>query len=259
MSFSSPLVARERILLYGEPSVGKSHTVVSLAQFLQSIDPSICIYVIDNDRSYQMAKELLHLDNMVVAQVYSFPEHRAALDAALAILKPNDWLICDLASEVWPTVQSYYTEMIYDDEVNYFLKLRAAMSNPAKENVLDGWTDWQYINKAYNAFIKPFVYQSPCHVIATSTAEPVARPKSGSTVGDDKETVSVFGGVGFRPEGQKRLRHQFNTTIFLSKDGRGEYRMTTVKDRNRELIVGQPIHNFAMDYLKGVAGWQLTA
>lgn len=257
--FQSPLQARERILLYGEPGTGKSNAVISIAKFLKSTHSAGRIFVIDNDKSYQRVAELMGLgDHLQVEECYDFPDHRAALEKFVRTVRPDDWLVCDLMSEVWSCAQTFYTDSVYDDEANYFLKVRQAMNNPAKENVLDGWTDWQYVNKIYSAFARPFIYKSPCHVIAVSTAEPVSRAKPGSTVGDDKETISVFGSVGFRPEGQKRLRHQFNTTILMHKDNRSRYLMTTVKDRDRELVVSQPVNNFAIDYLKGIAQWTLS-
>lgn len=258
MAFQSPLVARERILLYGEPGTGKSHAIVQLAKFMMSASPTTNFYVIDNDRSYKLTQEINSLSNMAVKEVYDFPEYREALDTFLRLIKPNDFLVCDLMSESWSAAQTYYTDQVHDNEANYFLQVRAAMKSPTKENVLDGWTDWQYINRIYFNFAKPFVYKSPCHIIATSTADPVARPKPGSTVGDDRETLTVFGSVGWKPEGQKRLKHQFNTTIFVFKDNRGVHRFTTVKDRERPLIIAQPLNSFPIDYLKSIAKWVIS-
>lgn len=256
--FKSPLEARERILLYGEPGTGKSNAVISLAKFLAATKSPSTIYVIDNDRSYSYVVEKLGLTNVRVYNVFDFPEYAASLNAILKLVKPDDWLVCDLMSEAWSAAQTYYTDQIHGDEANYFIKVRQAMKDPTKENVLDGWTDWQYINKIYFDFSKPFVYKSPCHILATSTSDGVMRAKPGSTVGDDKDTINVFGSVGHKPEGQKRLKHQFNTTIFCWKDNRGTYRMTAVKDRERELIIAKEIKNFALDYLKDVAGWQMV-
>ena len=145
----------------------------------------------------------------------------------MRIVKPDDWLVCDLMSEAWQSVQSYYTSQVHGEDIgSYFLQLRKKINDPKFE----GWTDWQFINKLYFDFTKPFVYASPCHVVGVSTAGAV------STKLDDKETVSVFGRVGYSPEGQKRLKHQFNTTVFFSKSGDGHYRYTTVKDRERGLV-----------------------
>ena len=256
--FSSPLTARERILLYGEPGVGKGEAVLSIARMLKATKSPGRVYVIDNDKSYLFAAELQSLgDYLIVEEVYDFPEYRDALNKFLKKITPNDFLVCDLMSESWSAVQTYYTDQIHGDEAAYFLEFRKRSA--AGGNALDGWTDWQYINKLYFNFAKPFVYKSPCHIIACATADPVARPKAGSTVGDDKETISVFGSVGWKPDGQKRLKHQFNTTIFLFKDNRSIHRMTSVKDRGRSLIIGQEVHNFAIDYLKNVAQWKVTA
>lgn len=253
MPFHSTLTARERILLYSEPGCGKSSAVVSIAKLLKLTKTlSAHVYVIDNDKSYGLMIESIPDLPVTLIEVYEFPEYLQALKFLLPKLQPNDWLVCDLLSEAWPSVQEYYTNQVFGTDIgSYFLKVR---TNAQQQNEFDGWTDWKVINKLYFDFARPFVYKSPCHVIGCATADPVSRGK-GNVSGDDKETLSVFGSVGFKPDGQKRLKHQFNTTIFLHKDLRGNYLMTSVKDRERQLFTAEPISNFALDYLKNHAGW----
>lgn len=259
MSFESPYQFRERILLYSEPGCGKSSCVISIAKFLKATKSDAHIYVIDNDMSYQMMAELSGLDNMTIYPVYEWMEYGQALKSILPKLRPNDWLVCDLISEAWPCVQEYYTNQVFGQDIgSFFLKVKTELN---KDNAFDGWKDWGYINKLYFDFTRPFVYKSPCHIIGCATADAIMRPKSGGGgqgVSDDKETISVFGAVGFKPDGQKRLKHQFNTTIFLHKSLKGEYLMTSVKDRERELLISRPVNNFALDYLKGVAQWKIS-
>lgn len=256
MPLTTPHKYPERILIYGEPGVGKSNAVIQTAKFLSQTSTPSKIFVIDNDRSYVRAAENNNITNMQVADVYDFPEYRDALSLFIKSVQPHDFLVCDLMSEAWTAAQTHYTDSVYGDEANYFLQVRSQMSNPTKDgNVLEGWYDWQYINKQYFAFAKPFIYRSPCHVIAVSTADPISR--SGRNA-DDKETLTVFSSVGYRPEGQKRLKHQFDTTIFMFKDNSGGYRMTTVKDRDRELVTSAHVVNFPVDYLMRVANWTLA-
>lgn len=258
MTFQSPLVARERILLYGEPSTGKSNAVVSIAKLNKITHTDSTIYIIDNDRSYDMTTEQLDLP-IVVYNVYEWMEYIDTLKTILPKLRSNDWLVCDLISECWPSVQEFYTNQVFGQDIgSYFLQVKQDLN---KDTEFGGWTDWKYINKLYFDFVRPFVYKSPCHILGCATADPIQRPKGGSgkaAAGDDKETVSVFGQVGFKPDGQKRLKHQFNTTIFLHKSLRGEYLMTSVKDRERVLQISTPLNNFAIDYLKGVAQWTIS-
>lgn len=253
--FHSPHDARERILLYGEAGVGKSRAYIDIARVLKATKSPASVYIIDNDKSAKWMAESANLD-LQITEVYEWPEYISALKTIIKTIKRDDWLILDLASEAWPAVQSYYTEQVFGNDIGaYFLQVKKDMG---KQTEFDGWTDWKVINKLYSDFMRPFVYRSPCHILATSTCDPITRKKSpDAKVGDDKETVSVFGSVGFKPEGQKRLKHQFNTTIFLHKTNVGLYVATSVKDRERPLIISQPIKSFSIDYLKTVAGWQL--
>ncbi len=255
--FKSPLSARERLLIYGEPATGKTNAYLSIAKLNKLTKTQSMMYVIDNDRSVLRMIEGQGLDNYVtVAEVYDWPEYLDAEKAFLKAVRPDDWLVADLMSETWTAVQSFYSEQVFGSDIgSYFLQLKKEMHDG---NEFGGWTDWKYINKLYFDFARPFVYKSPCHVIGVSTADAVSAKL------DDKETLSVFSKVGFRPEGQKRLKHQFNTTVFMHKSRTGEYLYTTVKDRERELQVSASLGTdggpklFAMEYLKKVAGWAIS-
>lgn len=269
MPFTTTLETRERILLYGEPGTGKSKQIIEIAKFLKATRSSSHMYVVDNDRSYKLMVAANNVsDYVTVYEVYDYQDYIKAKAAIMPKLKTYKWpgtdhlvsddfYVCDLMSELWDTTQTYYTEKVFKGDMGaYFLTVAL---NPKQDTEFDGWTDWKVINKLYFDFAKPFVYQSPCHVIACSSATAVVRKKDANAkVGDDKETVSIFGSVGYRPDGQKRLKHQFNTTIFMHKNPRGEFVMTSVKDRERELFSSKRVNNFAIDYLKGVAGWQMT-
>lgn len=254
--FSSGWSFPERILLYGEPGVGKTKCYLEIAKLSKITGSDAKFYVIDNDRAVEMMADSMHLDNVKVENVYEWEEYMVALKKLMKLVRPSDFLICDLMSETWTAVQSYYTDQVFGDDIgSYFLKVKRDMEG--KDREFEGWTDWKVINKLYFDFTRPFVYKSPCNIIAVSGAAPVVRSKGTSTVGDSKETISIYGQVGYKPEGQKRLAHQFNTTLFLSKDSRGEHIITTLKDRERELLQGTRLKNFALDYLKGPAGWTM--
>jgi len=59
-----------------------------------------------------------------------------------------------------------------------------------------------------------------------------------------------------KPAGQKRLGHMPNTVLLFTKQRTGMYQMSTVKDRDRAEMAGQPFGDFGVDYLVNVAGWK---
>jgi len=73
---------------------------------------------------------------------------------------------------------------------------------------------------------------------------------------DDAKTVSVFGSVGHKPEGQKTMQYVGRTTMMLDHPRKDLWRMTTVKDTGRGLVERMGFTEFATDYLVGVAGWE---
>ena len=62
-----------------------------------------------------------------------------------------------------------------------------------------------------------------------------------------------------KPVGQKDLMFQFHTVIITGRDAGGAYTLNTVgKDRERQVLRGAYVTNFAVDYLVKVGGWKLA-
>lgn len=179
-------------------------------------------------------------------------------------LKPIDWTIIDMADNAWKTVQNYFVgEVFGEDPGDYFLAVRKQIEAGARKTKdgktptstitegLDGWKDWGVINKLYDDWILPIVYQIPTHVYATTKVEKVDRNEK------DAETKLLFGDLGIRPAGQKALGHQMHS-LFLFLAGKDKWAITTVKDRGgRPYFNKTPLTSFYIQYLVAKAGWPM--
>jgi hypothetical protein len=179
-------------------------------------------------------------------------------------IKFDDWTIVDMADNAWKTVQSYFiTEVFGDDPGDYFLMIRkemeAGLRKTAKGGMpesavmegLDGWKDWGVINKLYDDWMMPIVYQIHTHVYATTKVEKLMRTEK------DPEILQLFGELGYRPAGQKALGHQMHT-IFLFLPGKDSWHVTTVKDRaGRTYFSKTRLTSFYLQYLCAKAGWPM--
>lgn len=72
----------------------------------------------------------------------------------------------------------------------------------------------------------------------------------------DADAKRLYGPLGYFPSGQDTIRHAMSTTLFLDHPNMGEWRLTTIKDRQREEQDKLSVGEFAIDYLMAVAGWQ---
>lgn len=239
----SKSVARERILGFGGSKVGKSEAFLSIAKKC----PDAHLYVIDTDFAIERMLEDGAVSNITYRTgVTEWAEYVEAVREFSKQMGRDDWLVIDFMSDAWDAVQTFYIDKRFGKSAeDYFLA--HALANK-KGNPLDGDKDWSVINKLYFAWVTE-VLKAPGHVYATATARATGDR-------DSAEQKSTFGMLGSRPEGQKKLAHDFHTLAYFSKDRAGKHLLTTVGDRKRRLLDRVPCADFATTYLMAVAGWR---
>lgn len=263
---------RECILAMGAPSAGKSTNWKAIAQMMKAAGSTGTMYVVDTDGF--AARKLLaahpELDNIVV---YRAREWTAFRDASKEIMKQaqvGDWVVVDFADAIWKFVQNYFSKTVFGaglddeyDEAEHLLALRAQwqreeagkakkdrQEKTPKRTSTEGW-DWGYINDLYDSRMLPLILETPAHVYLTSAAVDL-----NSDLETDKMKRLLFGEIGVKPGGQKMLPHQVDT-VMLQRVLSGDRVITTVKDRERELVKDAAIKDFVSGYLLPVAGWSL--
>lgn len=254
---SSPQARRERILYMGPFGCGKTTSWLNIAKWSQATGSPARFYVIDTDNALEAMLEpgtqYAELDYRVGGNVewvsaYEWPEYEAALKVFGPRATHDDWFIIDFVSPAWEAVQNFYVSEIFKaDSADFFLEARKNMKGG---NPLDGWKDWQYINRLYKGWINNYLHKIAGHKFLTAQADVIRET-------DDKGLRAVFGAHGVRPKGQKELGHQTHTVILGSVSARSGVSMTTVKDRERPKANDLVVNEFTIDYLVNVAGWTL--
>lgn len=174
--------------------------------------------------------------------------------------KPTDWVIIDFITNAWQAVQSYYTEEVFKKTIgNYFIQARKELESSGggkSLGALEGWTDWSVINAVYKQWVQPLLFKGGYHIYATAKSAQLSSDKRPT---EDQNIRQIFLRYGVRPDGQKDLPYQFHTVLLTGYTAKSNRRtITTVKDRERPELSGKPVTNFAIDYLKEIAGWQLA-
>lgn len=260
MKITSPHPFAERLLLFGGGGAGKTEAVLSIAEHL-SVGT---MHVIDTDYSmaYERAIATTHPDAADRVEVHACdPEWEPfseALAKVVATADPMvDWLVVDPISPSWQWVQDWYLELVYEDDLAaHLIALKREHANDLKAYqaaVLDDM-NWGTVKKEYEKRVWRQIQRWKGGMVLCAEAKML-----GYHDNKDTETQQLYGPIGFKPVGEGRLSHVAATNLFLDHPRRGEWRMTTVKDRNRAEIDKEQVgEGFAVDYLVGVAGWQMV-
>lgn len=246
----------ERILIMGPFGSGKTTNWLNVAKWSHATGSPARFFAIDTDNALEAfldSGQYAHLDvrrggNIEWVSAYEWPEYDQALNSFGSKIGPNDWLIIDFITPAWEAVQSWYVSEIFkQDSADFFLEARKAMKGG---NPLDGWKDWQYINKLYKAWMDRLIHRTGGHKLFTAQVASIRET-------DDRAVKAMFGAYGVRPAGQKQLGYQVHTILLTQVTRQGDIQMTTVKDRERTPMVDVPINEFTIDYLVNYAGWVL--
>jgi hypothetical protein len=247
-----PVPIPERILVFGGPGSGKTKNLIDIAKRCSTSR----FHVIDSDASFgrMLAGDNSHLwdqngGNISVSPVYVWVEYTDALDKIQKLITANDWIVADMISPAWEAVQDHFSEQVFGKGVEqFFLEARAAAK---KGSAFDGRKDWTVINKLYRNWANQLTLKSRCHVYATAGVAAVQED-------DGKEIRALFGRYGVKPTGQKENGHRFHTVLWTSRSANGQWRINTIKDRERDEMVDVVVGDFAQDYLAKVAGWKMV-
>jgi len=266
--------ARERVMLYGPPKVGKTKAAVDVIRKQQDVT----CWVIDADNAWEAVldahkdvkvreewwggeKDDTYVDedgNVVLLHTRTWTEHLEAWKYALENAERDDWIIVDSITHFWEGVMEWYMKKVHGEDLPDFLLEHRVKQVETKQKATQGQdavlVEWNFLNPLWNREIAEPIVNSPCHLLLLCEAKELR-----SDGRNDKGLVDMYGEIGWRPTTQKRMGHQVRTTIFVHKAKVGDvrWRLTTAGDREREELENAPWKDWFMVYLKGVAGWKM--
>jgi len=254
---TSPHRFKERILAYGGAGVGKSSITLNIARY----QPDAHFHVIDLD--YSMTYERLLATEY--ADVYDQgnvtvhecdPEWDVFVDTLAEIVRDanpeTDWLTIDPVTMTWDMVQGWWLDTVQGTNIaDYMATLRRDTADSKEYSAaLAEAMQWPAINKQYQQKFYGQFHRWRGHSILCCEAAELGRQEDG-------DVRDLYGFIGYKPKGQKTMPHVSATNVFLDHPKRDVWRMTTAKDRGRELLEKQPLEEFALDYLVEVGGWDI--
>ncbi len=280
-TFRPPSARRERILAFGTAGSGKTRMWLSIAKKYEQFKAPGVFYVLDTDatvaamldgeqfgslleRTQWMTytpstsgkgtwtpREVVEDPRIIVFDPYDWPEYIDAVNFVRTHETNDDWTVVDMIGpQAWEEVQTYYIDQVFKKgETEFYLAAR-----DKKGGALDGDKDWSNINRMYREFAGPLIRMRG-HVFLVTGIKEV---ETEGFRADKKDVRVLFGGLGYKPAGQKATHHTMHTVIFAQEFRTGEWIWTTAKDREREKMLGVPATDFAMEYLVKRAGWKMA-
>lgn len=257
IKLTSPHPFSERFLLFGGGGAGKTNTALTIIDHMAEGD----MWVVEQDYSlaYERALATDFVDCADRVHVLSsdpeWPSFIENVERAVSEGDPgNDWLTIDPVSSSYEWVQEWALDEQYGRDlpsVLVELKQQFGTDTRGYSAALSDMLNWNLIKKEYSRLWKA-IQRWKGHLVLIAEAKAISNREK------DDEVKMLFGPLGFQPVGQATLKHVASTTLFLDHPRRGEWRVTTVKDRNREELDKEPVDDFAIDYLQQVAGWEMA-
>jgi hypothetical protein len=253
--------SRERILNYGRDGAGKTYNYLMIAEAL----PDVPFFVIDTDDTTErmLEDEFSGLTNVKAIVVQDWEEFEEAIRDSLREIdkitkngttprQDLPWLIVDPCDYTWDWAQEYFVNRVFDSDIDeYFIQARRELAKDAKKlNPLEGWVDWQVINRIFQGRWNPLTKGRNYHLFLTTKAAEVRR--------EDKTARELYDAIGSMPAGEKRMGYRVHTVLYSVKTVKQDiWQISTSKDRGREMLKEMPVSDFAGDYLEDIAGWKL--
>ena len=281
--------AKERILIYGGGGTGKTYDALTVAH--RCLGPGQTMWVIDTDNAVgSLLEEVPAFEQLGIAfdgywdgetfehddtfptdpdgkvrifHAKNWDEIVAAVDVVRSDASGQDWILFDSVSQPWTWVQEWFVRRTHgEDYADWLIDWRVqqlasgkAGNQEAQALLADG--AWTFINAQWKATVTELVVNPPCHLLLTAEA------KALRSDGKDQKAVRVmYDAVGAKPEAQWALGHKVKTVLIKDKTrGANPKRTTTtVKDWGREdrMLDEDQVDDFALGYLRGIAGWRFV-
>lgn len=246
---------KEKLCFIGTGGAGKTNAALNIATH---INAEMFVLDADDSQPYQraLATDFVGYDNVHVDVVDT--EFQAYAKSLASIIndkdknRPDNWLNLDTISPTWQAVRTWYLEILNPGKpaAEVLIELRKAYPDSSEyHKALNDLLNWDIIKGEYGNKIWNALKRWKGHYIIS--AEVKANPKNEK----NEEKRDMYGVIGYQPVAEGRIIHAPGTMLYFQYVS-GMWRVTTIKDRNREPVDRMEITDFGVDYLMGVAGWE---
>lgn len=269
---------KERIGIYGLAGIGKTHQYFNIAKWHNDLGSDARFYAVNTDTSFEVVysnPEFCNLPNVEWRDCVTFQDMYDAAKHFNSLLRPQDWLCMDLQDDAWALVQDEYARLKaresgidLDDLSELWIE-----GGELKKYPIEGW-DWGTPNARYRTLTNNYVLRGPGHRFIIHRQSDILKPSANmkeDAIG--AQNRKMFAPIGVKPGGQKEDPSRWHTILYLasrgvSKEGVHWQTIATAKERwgarrrmghigSDDMVRGEELKDFFLDYLVGVAGWSM--
>lgn len=246
---------RELMLIAGKDGTGKSSAIVSLAAFVQMMQPEAEFNVIDSEHKFGSALKSFGTDAPHNIRYYAVNDMNQATTAISDILKrhkPGDWLAVESMARIWDHAQNLtYLAVAGVSKIEY-LEMKINAKTPTgvirKDSPIPNPNEfWQICNGAHNgAFIDLITRTRDLNCILTTTCKrpPEDRGSGRSFDNKDRKIFRAEVGIDLNLGGAPSLPFYFETMCLLELEG-GKVRCRVLRDNNSQKEDTRPTFDVA--------------
>jgi|GEM_PF-6471961 len=184
--------------------------------------------------------------------------HREAIGKVCADGTRGDWGFIDTISQPWEDVQAWYVgkitggtdlgDWLVENRVN---QIEANKGNDGGGGAMLG--EWKPINAQWKDYIRNPIIRSKSHLYIASHIKAI------NTERDSADVRALWKGLGFKADCQKAVPRDVRTVLGLEENrgAGGGWKVTSVKDWERGLLLRTDLKTIPVTYLMGVAGWKM--
>lgn len=272
----SPSPQPEKILLAGAPGSGKTHAIVDVAK--KCLGDGQTMTIVDTESHVPVLLEAAGIvpdqtwwgDELVdegdddtgikVVWARDWVEERAAIKGALENAGRGDWVCVDSITPPWADVQSWWVGEVTGGEEygDWYARIIKEGRDTGKRDEGAGAQlgEWKIINSQWNTYVLKPLMRTSGHLLVTSHVKSINPEHDGAGV------KGIWGPFRAKADTQKQVAHLVRTVVGVERvsGAGGGWVATVLKDQGRTEPGDVPrvdMKSFALDYLKGVAGWQM--
>lgn len=240
---------REFIMLAGKDGVGKTSAIVSLAWYVEQMNPKSRFNVIDTENKFKSAMRSFGKDVPKNILYYKCDDMNQVTTVTAEILekhKPGDWLAVESMSRVWERAQDLgYQEITGTGKAEYMIKRREKSgSKPPVTPNPDHL--WNIVKGAHDgAFFDLLSASETLNVVLTTTVAKPPKPDAFIKENADRKAIRYELGIDCGLEGAPRLPYYLETLMMLELV-QGKVSCRILRDNNTTLEDGRvefPVEN----------------
>lgn len=217
----SPL--REFIMLAGKDGVGKSCALVSLAWYVEQLDPGKRFFVIDTENKFRSAMKGFGSDapkNIVYYKTDTMNQVTSITAEILNEHQQGDWLGVESMSRVWERSQNMGYEAIAGIGKAEYMERRRAQAG--KKDPVTPKPDelWSIVKGAHDgAFLDLLTQSETLNVCMTTIVSKPPKPDAFIKENADRKALRAELGIDMGLEGSPRLPYYVETLCLLDLKG----------------------------------------